>query len=153
MFESRLEFASPGSIGRLQALLDASHHGSDGSTHHRSGRGGGLFRKPPSPAAAPLPLAGAAAAFRFDTGPETAKPAAPAAGAGGFRFDTGPETASAPNAPAAGAARPLDPWQGLTVGAPPSLLPPRGGVGAPRGVGAGEVRIHGGSLYKNLAAR
>ncbi|KAI8470975.1 MAG: kinase-like domain-containing protein [Monoraphidium minutum] len=176
-YDMRLDLTSPGSIGRLQALLDASQHGSDGgSSHNRGSSGrGGLFRVPASapvaPAAAPAPAGGG---FRFDVGPP-AKPApapaaAPAAGAG-FRFDFGwqaPPSAAEPKklVPAAEEPATSAPWPGLTMGAPaprgaapgaPAAAPfgagPAAGSGA-RGVrGAGELRTHGGSLYKNLAVK
>jgi hypothetical protein len=168
-YDARLDFASPGSVGRLQALLDASLHGPDGSTHRRTGA---------SRADGPGALAVAAAAGAAAAGAAAAAAAAQQGDAGGkggsvykdkswnvpppnFRFDFGgfegkpkpkpdagaePKPEPKPQAPAE--PRPHAPWPGMMAGAPmavPSMTGPRGAAGL------GERRMHGASLYRNMA--
>lgn len=172
-YDARLDsFASPASVDRLQALLDASHHGSDGSS-----RRGALFRAADAGGAA-TPNGSATNGATAAGGAAVAKSAASGdykqkawnVPPPNFRFDFGggferaaaadksgheAKSGQADVAPAAdNAPRPRDPWPGLP--AVPGPRPPGApmqlpGLGAGRGVGLGEVRAHGGSLYKNQA--
>jgi hypothetical protein len=165
-YDARFDFASPGSLDRLQSLLDASHHGSDGSSHRGrrpASRAGSSVSLDDEPSGAVLAPAGdyrdkswnqPPPNFRFDFGgwsdgggaAAAAKTAATAA------------PAPAPDGGDAGRA-----WPGLTVGAPGTpggMLLPGGGGFAPRGplaangtVRAGghfDKRMHGASLYRNM---
>ena len=158
-YDARFEFASPGSLDRLQSLLDASLHGGaassgDGSSHRgrRPGsRGGGEDgggSGAPSPAAAggsdyrdrswnlPPPN------FRFDFGDFGGGGAAAAgAGAGGGSGASSAAPTSGGNG--GGGATEHRAWPGLTTGAP--VAPPRVGIGAGIGVGVGVGGIGGGN--------
>ncbi|GBF90915.1 calcium-dependent kinase [Raphidocelis subcapitata] len=158
-YDARFEFASPGSLDRLQSLLDASNHGSDGSSHR------GRRLRSPSPAveeaAAPAASAGAAGEYRDKSWNQPAP---------NFRFDFGgwDERAAAPPAAPASAAPDHSAadggaraWPGLTAGAPAGaagrpapgalLRPPAVGNGTVRGGGHFDRRMHGASLYRNQA--
>jgi hypothetical protein len=157
-YDGRFEFASPGSLDRLQSLLDASHHsGSDGSSHR-----GRRYSPAATTTAGGGASAGQAAAgdyrdkswnvpppnFRFDFG-------------GGARdnangADTTAASAGASDA-AAGSAGPAAAWPGLTAGAPPPALAgsaprplPLPFSGAARAGGHFDRRMHGASLYRNM---
>lgn len=169
-YDPRVALASGSSVDRLQSLLDASHHSSDGSSHG-PGRGGGSSG---GSAGRGLFAAGAAAAapvaplqdykdkswnkpppnFRFDFGGGFDGGAAEGDGAAHHQG----QGAGAEEPKGTGEEAPARAWPGLTTGSPelgvqlpppqlrPMQLPANGAV---RGGGHFDKRMHGASLYRN----
>jgi hypothetical protein len=153
-YDPRLDLTSPGSMDRLQALLDASLHGSrdgGGDSRHGTARGGGSRGGAAAEAGAAPAAAGAAAAGAGHDyqGAEWNKP--PPA----FRFDFGgwqeptAAAAAAPTpAPPAGAAAPAGAGMRPTLG----LHAPGAANGTVRAGGHFDRRMHGSQLYRNQLA-